>query len=423
MVASPPSHRLLEGELPCSIEYLYHPSAQRVKELQASFDGPLGLAVRIPKLNIDRVYAVRFKEDDSGVPIAVEGSPYTLTPGGIARMPMKSKGYEDTESEALTVGVVRKDADKDFTYDRMSLSRYPERSPDFVMENGERKRKQDGVDPGIQIDFQDASRPQIWIVEAEDGTLSLISRTTEGKSSTTVLSDKPVQIPMEGIKTGLIEIRVAQHLKDAVPVMLPQIIPPEQRPRGQTVMEVMQFSIVNVEVGKADGWKQSNVYVPFSPYAQIGDSPEGKHPTVVDVPGKGKVGLLLATIRRPLPSRVTLVDFKPVKYPGATHSYEDYISTLKVETAGAEPRTLISHLNKPATDHGIYYFQAAWDGDDNAPADKRFSVIGVANRPGIHFMVAGAILIALGIGFAFYVKPLLLKFKKESLAKWAKANR
>ena len=34
------------------------------------------------------------------------------------------------------------------------------------------------------------------------------------------------------------------------------------------------------------------------------------------------------------------------------------------------------------------------------------SVIGVANRPGIWVMVAGAGLIVLGIGYAFYVKPI-----------------
>jgi hypothetical protein len=48
--------------------------------------------------------------------------------------------------------------------------------------------------------------------------------------------------------------------------------------------------------------------------------------------------------------------------------------------------------------------------------------LGVGNRPGLTTMVVGAILMILGIGYSFYIKPLLLNAKKKSLAAWAKQN-
>lgn len=410
LMANSPAQRVLDLNFPFSLEYLYHPTAKRVKDLQASFDGPMGITVRIPKLGIERTYAVA-----AGTPIAVEGSNYTITPDDAGEMPMASKGYEDAVSSYLRVDVSRKDGDKTFNYQRMCLSRYPERSPDFIEENGKMARKQDGVDPDIEIIYHDAQQTHGWIVEDESGGLSLIVRTPDGQSTTVALGDKGAALPVHEVP-GLV-VKVSQRLKSAVAVMEPAIIPPEERPLGQTVMEILQFSMIDLDVSEA-GATQTHEYVPFSPYAEVGDRPNGQPPTVVET-AQGKVGLLLATVRRPLPSTLTLTKFEPVKYPGALHSYEDYVSTIAAKDPGeAGTHTLVTRLNNPAADHGLYYFQAAWDGDDNAPAAKRFSVIGVANRPGVPVMVIGAALIVLGIGYAFYVKPLLLKAKKEQLVAW-----
>ena len=413
LISGVPAKRGIEGNFPFSIDYLQNPSTERMRGLQAAFTGPLGITVRIPKLNFEHTYSAV-----PGTAIPIEGSDYTLTPMDTGEMPMASKGYEDSESSYLRVSVSRKEgaAGKAMDYDRMCLSRFPERSPDFIMENGKQTRKQDGVDPDIEITFQDAQRTHAWIIEGSDGALSLITRTPDGKAATQPLADKPVELPVAELPN--LQIHITQRIKDAVPVMTPVIIPPEQRPRGQTVMEILQLSMIDIDVTTSAG-VQSHVYVPFSPYAEVGRPPVGEEPAVIATPS-GKVGLLLATSRRELPGTLTLSDFKPVKYPGAMHTYVDYISTLTAQDPGAAgTHTLTAHLNSPATDHGLYYFQAAWDGDDNAPAARRFSVIGVGNHPGVQVMVIGAILIVLGIGYAFYIKPLLLKAKKESLAAWS----
>ena len=125
---------------------------------------------------------------------------------------------------------------------------------------------------------------------------------------------------------------------------------------------------------------------------------------------EGRIGFLLSTTRRKLPVNVKLVDFKAVKYPGAMETYQDFISTLEFtdKMTGLVKRSL-SHRNNPAISHGLCFFQAAWDGRDDALPEERFSVLGVGNRAGLMTMAIGAILVFVGIGYAFYVKPILMR--------------
>jgi hypothetical protein len=419
LVGSIPAARILDdAQLPMAIEYLHHPTPERVRELQASFDGTMGLTVRIPSLNIEQTYTAK-----AGTPIVVEGSPYTLTPKDVNSIQMASEGYKGASSSMLMVGVSRKDGDKVFEYDRQAVFRFPERSPDWVTENGQRKRVQAGVDPNIQIQFHDASKPQIWIVEGADGAMSVIYRDVTGRSVTPPLKDGAATIALSQFPPFTLKIT---GRGDSVARQEPWIIPAEQRPRGQTAMDAMQLSMIELEVrgtGPQGAWKRGEIFVPFSPYAAIGEAPVGQKPAVVDVPGVGRFGFLLATTKRALPAEVTLKDFKPVHYPGASRAYEDYISTIEVKDKDTgKTETLVAQLNGPAEHDGLFYFQSAWDGDDHAPPAKRFTVLGVANRPGVYVMTAGSILIVLGIGFAFYAKPILLKKKKEQLAAWAKSG-
>lgn len=419
-----PAERILDAdEAPFGIEYLRNPTPEQKKDLLASFEGKLGLVVRVPGQNIERIYPAEINK-----PITVEGTPYTLVPKEVGAIPMISKGYEGAFSSMLTVAVTRKDAQGTFEFERQSIFRFPERSPDWVMENGQKKRKQGGVDANIDIRFIDGTRPQIWVVEESAGAASKpiisIYYRENGKAVQAQTKDDLATIPLTQLPTLKLHAEAGGK---------PQIIPPTQRPRGQTAMDAMQLSIIELELTGPNGWKQGEVYIPFSPFATVGteqdqdnpdEQPVGKPPAVVDVPGVGKVGLLMATTKRPLPADVTLTKFEPVHYPGAQKFYADYLSTIDVKNKSTgQQHTLVAQLNGPAADQGLYYFQSGWDGDDHAPPEKRYTVLGVGNRPGIWVMTTGALLIIAGIGFAFYVKPILLKKKKAQLAAWAASNK
>ncbi len=173
LVAKRPATRVMEApDIPFAVEYLYHPTAEQLADVTASFMGDEAITVRIPKLKIDRTYVVAPDQ-----PIAVEGSPYTLTPRQIMAMPLRSAGYEGLSTTMLLTEIVRKDARGDFRFDRDVLFRFPERSPDFITTaDGQQKRIQDRVDNDIQLSFHDASRDQFWIVEDDKGQLALPPR-------------------------------------------------------------------------------------------------------------------------------------------------------------------------------------------------------------------------------------------------------
>ena len=72
--------------------------------------------------------------------------------------------------------------------------------------------------------------------------------------------------------------------------------------------------------------------------------------------------------------------------------------------------------------------QASWDRDgwtrsqemvDQGMLEKpraNFTVLGVGNNPGIHVIAFGSILMSIGIPWAFYLKPYLVRREKNRLA-------
>jgi hypothetical protein len=416
-VSTVPAQRILETSA-IGIEYLHEPSAERVAELTAPIDGPMGIVVHLRNTGETKAFSVTPDQ-----PI-VFGN-YTLTPRAINEMPMASKGFEGTSSSALTIDVVRKDAGAatrqakgaatidvvPANFQRMAVSRFPDRSPDFVTIDGKPKRVQDRVDHNLDVTFIDARKPQFYLVENAAGAITVIARYSDGHVTQSPLDENhtaTVEFGAESLTFSL--LGRSDHVS---PVFGPVIIPEKQRETKVGAQEALARSVIELEMTRG-AWKSGPVFVPFAQFLATAE-PYGFPPTVVNVPGVGALQLVLSTLRRPLPSTLELTGFEAVKYPGAMNSYADYRSTLQAGGDGRSARTLLAHLNDPARDQGWYYFQSAWDGHDNPGAGERFSVIGVANRPGIGVMELGAILIVAGIGYAFYGKPLLLGIRKRQL--------
>jgi hypothetical protein len=400
-------------QMPFSIEYVRHPAPEKLADITAEFTGPLGLTVRTK--GVTKTLAV-----EEGRPIAVEGTPYTLTPRGQTPMPILSKGYEGTFSNILRVHVARKDSpEKTAIFERNVVARYPEISPDFIEEKGQQKRIQERVDNDIQISFHDAQRDEFWLVENNTTDPAKKFEIYHRKAGGGKVDRHPVKIrtPVTAsIGRTQMHLNVLEETDRAVEVARPQIVPPQQRDRGQTAMDAMQMSIVELSFTKGD-IRDRRFFVPFVQFAQIGTPPMGRQPTIINVPGAGQVGFLLSTTKRSLPTEIKLLDFQAIKYPGAANSYRDYVSTLEfTDKASGQKETRIARLNEPAESQGLYYFQNSWDGD--LQPGVRFSVLGVGNRPGTDTMLIGSILIMVGIGYAFYVKPILINKKKKFLASW-----
>ena len=82
-----------------------------------------------------------------------------------------------------------------------------------------------------------------------------------------------------------------------------------------------------------------------------------------------------------------------------------------IDRETAQIRTLTTRLNRPASHAGLLFFQNSWD-----PENQAFTVLGVGNQPGLKTMTLGCTMIVLGILYAFYVKPILLRTAQRRLA-------
>jgi hypothetical protein len=143
---------------------------------------------------------------------------------------------------------------------------------------------------------------------------------------------------------------------------------------------------------------------------------------VVQIPGAtAALQLQLGYTCRPMPVALLLKNFEMVPYSGglATSNtmFRDFRSTLEMTDPQGQVQTDITSLNSPIYyDHGNWiFFQAGYDPDGQS------STIGVGNRPGVVVMVSGCIMIVVGLLYAFYAKPLVIRRMK--IAALARATR
>jgi hypothetical protein len=218
------------------------------------------------------------------------------------------------------------------------------------------------------------------------------------------------------------------------------------------------FVLVEVSserLGGPQAWSRT-VWLPFTQYMGV----QRDSTREVVLPDGREVQLAFGRLQRPFPDfTVSLIDFEMVAYDhrGAPRDYQSVVRVAPVipqgEVAGAfrtydhliklnEPlrapfhwdpeghlvsntaRRLLAGLDP----NQFKLSQAGWDraGWEQtqqqadlglAPGPRvSFTILGVGNNPGIHVVAFGSVLIGVGIPWAFYVKPWLVRREKRRLA-------
>jgi hypothetical protein len=136
---------------------------------------------------------------------------------------------------------------------------------------------------------------------------------------------------------------------------------------------------------------------------------------VVQIPGaSAALQLQLGYMCRPMPVSLMLKNFEMVPYSGGLASgntmFRDFRSTLEMTEGDGQVETDVTSLNSPIYyDHGNWiFFQAGYDPDGQS------STIGVGNRPGVVVMLTGCVMIVVGLLYAFYVKPIVIRRMKAA---------
>ncbi len=272
-------------------------------------------------------------------------------------------------------------------------------------------RQPQEADPRIRMSYRPQSAPVIFA--AYPRGLFLAVNGPDGR-----ILGRGVEIaePVE-IAPGF-TVRVDSLWTHALPETKPYVVPPASRRRdaGET------FSMIRLEINTGHEiqtkWLRFNQYVfPNGQYAYSGRftyAPEHFH-----LPDGDRLEVIFSRERRKLPNPIALEDFALDThvggYTGQALTIRNYVSTLKFLDNGQWTTATPIRVNAPTEYGGYWYFQSMWDkpptGDPTG--GMNYTGLGVGNRNGVYIQLAGCCISVVGMLFAFYVKPILKRRRRE----------
>lgn len=458
LTAARPADRVLEPEQTgWALEYLHAPGPQRLADLMS--ETPMGarhaLLIEVPGQDYREVREIgegdAFDVGDTGYRINVE----TIGPYGL---PFVTEGYSGATDTHALLNISRPGPVKPIQ--RYALHRYPERTQDFV--DGQRG----DPDPGIRTVYLDQSKIQVHLVTAppppED--FPQIAGVPQDKVEQAdgfwvllrIAGIKPLMSPLAEGKMPMVDpsrpnawVHVVERFERAVRAQQPTVTPREMRdPKIEGTYEkalvpvVVEYDLRDENYELTGETFTQTVTLRQMPYLeQQGDE---MRPQVVNVPGYGNVEIAFGRRRMSLPFAVAMTDFAMTPYPGSDipQDFQSDLLIYPVDESGqpaGTPERGSPRLNHPVVHRTadvplplrkIKLSQAGWDPGDptTSPQDKllrdeqgrfvnqqRFTILGVGNNVGIRMIAFGGMLMAIGIPYAFYVKPWMMKRRARKL--------
>ncbi len=207
-------------------------------------------------------------------------------------------------------------------------------------------------------------------------------------------------------------------------VMKPAIVPVSQRDRDAEAF----YAMIKLEI--ESGGRVESQWVPFHQYVFPDDSyTYGSRfrfqPARFTLPDGRIVEAMFSRERRPLPSPVTLADFRLITHVGGfqgdVSSIRDWESVIRFQSQSPD-ESMSVRTNAPASYDGLRFFQAMWDPPQRASAGAgvtspglNFTGLGVGSRTGVMTQLAGCILSTIGMLYAFYIKPIIKRRRKHAV--------
>jgi len=269
------------------------------------------------------------------------------------------------------------------------------------------------VDGRIVTTFHPGTSALVVIGVRPDGSARVFQRGQAGG-----FADRELKAGESVVFGGGASIELASVSQTSVAATRPMIIPQAGRDRDSDVERV--YALVQIELRKGE-WVH-RAWVPFSKYSF--DDPQMAaagisrfEPALVELPGGRTVEVLFTRERRPLTNPVMLEDFVLTAtvggFSGDVSSIRDWTSVIRFEGPDGWGPLMKVETNEPASHNGLRYFQAYWDAPRDGRDGMAFTGLGVGNRRGVLVQLAGCILAVIGMGYAFYVKPIIKRRRRE----------
>ena len=158
-------------------------------------------------------------------------------------------------------------------------------------------------------------------------------------------------------------------------------------------------------------------------------------PTTIEVRGADgnwkQLEVAFSRQRVPLPTDMVLerfeIDSNVGGFTGESGSIRDYRSLVRFKDGEDWSAARPISMNKPVEHEGYWFFQSQWDPPDRARFEGdtaslglNYTVLGVGNRVGVLIQLVGGTLMTLGMLYAFYIKPVLIRRRQDEAIKVAR---
>lgn len=457
-----PANRIRANEL-MAVEFTKGMSQRRWDDLSTDLRGRFehALIIEIPELGYRRVLPVRegnqMTLDDTGWSLTIE----QLAPE--PPFPIITPGYENATSSVAVVNLTRR-AQGDAparAFSRWVFHRFPELNQDLTPSPSGRPVRSD-PDPQIRLAYIDASKLQLYLDEHETDsgvvTRAIVRQPTGEVRVVDALSDGWLMDLIPNDQSDRLDMRLTDAWAHAQRVSRP--IPTPEIEQDKSLVGSYANAFIAVEVSlpatpTRAAWSRV-VWLPFSQYVTL----QTDKRTKVTLPDGRNIMLVFGRYQRALPGfELALVDFEMIAYDhrGAPRDYQSIVRVMpNAFYAGPKPEfetyehvvklnnplrapfhwnpekswiaNTLTRLRAGMDPNQFKLSQSGWDRGgwqqsqqlvDQGVLDKpraNFTILGVGNNPGIHIIAFGSILMSVGIPWAFYFKPYLVKREKRRLA-------
>ncbi len=391
LFAFEPAGALLDTEVP--IEFRWFATPQEREAAFRPLAGPHELDIELIDPPFRQTLAV-----SQGQKIEIPGTSYVLTVTQLSpAWPLMSPGFEGAMSPMASVDVVSEGK----SYNRTVIQRYPQLSQD-IDEQGMRRRE-GPYDPNLVLRYRTSANGWVMLAAGPDQPTEVATFDPSGDVRRAVLeSGKAVPATMRG---AAVQVTLNAFFRDGQKSTRPVIEPIETRRPNMG----RQLSAVRVELrgrGEHADWRESH-WVTFNMYPHV-----DARSLIVRPPGSPSYEVLVTRMQRDLGVALTPGKLSVKVFPG-TESPESWRSDFYIAPLDGGVARADSVQTNDTTAAG------SWTLYQSGAATDRWSytILGVGNREGILAMNVGWIAVTIGAMYAFYIKPVLLKRRKEAGAK------
>lgn len=399
LVAEAPSRSLFEIESGPWVEFRWiGEQAALDPSWTQSRSGSHVLDVFVKDKNVRRSYDVQLGQN-----IPVEGTDYTLRIEELRpSWPLMTAGFENARTPIALVWVETPRQQ----FQRSVLHRFPQLNQDRDRAGKRVDPQKAIVDENLELVYTDASRDSFTIVGGEKLAPTVIHTAPGGKRRVEKLEVGQDFRTESGAALNLTRYIERPRFEQA-PVVIPE------RNRREFGQVRRGESLVRVHMKAKGGSWEKRVWVPFSNYNTEHDMTA---PTLVPgVPGLGELQLVYGRAQRQLPAKLTLEWLQTDFYPGRQQP-SGWASYFRYQLDGGDVRRAKAFLNNTASIGEWTFFQSQAAGDHES-----WTVLGVGNRQGVLMMLIGCILVSIGMIYAFTVKPVLVRRRKQTIMRMAAA--